>query len=62
MQGNVAVADRQYQNHLCVYDLVKNMNSALNKIVIVAIEDKWINGAKDIVMGYADKSFLEFMD
>ena len=62
MQGNVAVADRQYQNHLCVYHLVKNMNSALNKIVIVAIEDKWINGAKDIVMGYADKSFLEFMD
>ena len=37
------------------------MNSALNKIVVAAIDNQWIKGAKDMVMGYANNSFVELM-
>ena len=40
------------------YHLVKNMNNALNKIVVAAINDQWIKGAKYMVVGYASKYFL----
>ena len=35
------------------------MNSALKKIVDTAIYDQWIKGSKDLVMGYANKTFVE---
>ena len=38
------------------------MNSYLNKIVIRAIDEQRIKGTKYMVMGYANKSFLELMD
>ena len=53
--GNIAVADRQYQNNLHEYHLVKNTNSALKKIFVTAIDEQWIKGVKDVMMGYANK-------
>ena len=53
--GNIAVADRQYQNNLHEYQLVKNTNSALKKIFVTAIDEQWIKGVKDAMMGYANK-------
>ena len=37
------------------------MNSALNKIVVAAIDDQWNKGGKYIVMGWANKYFVELM-
>ena len=59
---DIAVVDRQYQNNLHNYHLVKNMNNSLNKIVIAAIDNQWIKGAKYMVMGYANNSFVELVD
>ena len=53
--GNIAVADRQYQNNLHEYHLLKNTNSALKKIFVTAIDEHWIKGVKDAMMGYANK-------
>ena len=49
--GNIAVGDQQYQNNLHDYHLVKNMNSSLKKIVLAAINNKFIKGGKYMVMG-----------
>ena len=38
--GNISVADQKYQNNLHNYHMVKNMNSALNKIVEAAIDNQ----------------------
>ena len=59
---DIAVTDRQYQDNVYDYHLVKNMNSALKKIVVADIDEQHIKGAKDLVMGYANKSFVELMD
>ena len=37
------------------------MNSALKTIVFAAIDDQWIKEGKDMVMGYANKTFVELM-
>ena len=60
--GDIAVADRQYQDNVYDYHLVKNMNSTLKKIVVEDIREQWIKGAKYMVMVYAKMSFVEFMD
>ena len=60
--GDISVTDRQYQNNLHKYHLVKNMNIALKKIFIAAIDNQWIKGTKYMVMGYSKKSFVELMD
>ena len=60
--GEIDVVDQQYQNNVYDYHLVKNMNSALKKTVVVAIDEQRIKRAKDVVMGYANKSFVEVMD
>ena len=60
--GNVVIADQKYQNNIHDYHLVKNMNSALKKIMLSAIDDQWLKGTKDLVMGYANKMFVELMD
>ena len=44
------------------YHLVKNMNRYLKKISVAAIYDQRIQGAKYMVIGYANKSFVELMD
>ena len=51
-----------YQNHLHDYNLFKNMNIALNKIGVAAINDQWIKEEKDMVMSYTNKLFVELMD
>ena len=56
---DITVADQQYQNNLHNYHLVKNMNSSLRKIVVAAIDDQWLKGAKYLVMGYTNKTFVE---
>ena len=38
------------------------MNSALNKIIVAAIDYQSIKGAIDIVMVYANNSFVELID
>ena len=38
------------------------MNRDLKKIVVADIDDQWIKGSKDMVMGYANRSFVELMD
>ena len=38
------------------------MNSALKKIFVMAIDKKWTKGAKDMIMGYANKSFVELLE
>ena len=60
--GDIAVADRQYQDNVYDYHLVKNTNNALKKIVVADIDEQHIKGAKYMVMGYANKSFVEVMD
>ena len=35
------------------------MNSSLRKIVVAAIDDQWLKGAKYLVMGYTNKTFVE---
>ena len=62
MHGNIAVADQKYQNNLHVYHLVKNMNSFLKKIIVTDIDNQWIKGSKDIVIGYAKTLFVELME
>ena len=57
--GYITVAKRKYQNNLHEYHLVKNMNSALKKIVVAAMYDEWIKGQKYMVMVYANKYFME---
>ena len=44
------------------YHLVKNMNSAFNNIIVAAIGNQWVKGSKNIVVGYANKSFVELME
>ena len=56
---NIAVADQQYQKNTHDYNLVKNMNSALKKIVVAVIDKQWMKGAKYKVMGYTNESFVE---
>ena len=56
LHGNIYVADLQYQNNIHNYYLVKNMNRALKKIFVAAINGQWIKGAKDMVMEYASKN------
>ena len=60
--GNIDVADQQYQNNFHNYNLVKNMNSALKKIAVAAINDQYSKGEKHLVMGYATKYFVELGD
>ena len=60
--GAIAVADRQYKKNVYDYQLVKNMNSNLKKIFVAATNEKCIKVAKDMVMGYTDKSFVYLMD
>ena len=62
MHQDILAAVLQYHNNVYEYQLVKNMNSALKKIVVVAIKKKCIKGAKDMVMGYVNKYFRELMD
>ena len=62
IHGNIAVTDQQYQNNIHGYHLVKNINSSLNKMVVAAIDDQWLKGAKDLMMGYSNKTFVEIMD
>ena len=38
------------------------MNSALKKNSVAAINDQWIKGVIDMVMGYENKSFLYLMN
>ena len=59
--GDISVTDCQYQKNVYDYHLVKNMNSSINKIVIVAIYKQWIKGEKYIMMGYANNSFVKLM-
>ena len=61
-QGNISIADQQYQNNIHNYHLVKNMNSSLKKIVVAAFNNQWMKGAKDLVMVYANKKVLELVD
>ena len=61
-QGNISIADQQYHNNIHNYHLVKNMNSALKKIVVAASNNQWLKRAKDLVMGYANKKFVELVD
>ena len=58
---NIAAADQQYHNNLHGYHLVNKINSPLKKISVAAINEKWIKGAKDMVMGYAIIFFVELM-
>ena len=58
----ISVAEQHYQNNVYEYHLVKNMNNSFKKIIVAAINKQWIKGAKDMVMGYANKSFVELMD
>ena len=62
IHGDIAFADRQYQNNIHDYHLVKNMNSAIKKIAVAAIRNQWIKGVKDIIMRYANKYFFPLMD
>ena len=55
MHGNNAATDWQYQNNFHDYHLVKNTNSALKEMVVSAINDQWMKGAKYMVMRYASK-------
>ena len=59
--GDIAVADQQYQNNLHDYHLVNNMNIFLKKIVVAAINNQWLKGANDLILEYANKTFLELM-
>ena len=61
-QSYITVADRQYQNNVYNYHLVKNMNSSLKKIDVTDIDEQWIKGAKDMAMGYVNKYFVGLMD
>ena len=38
------------------------MNSELKKMAVSAINNQWIKGAKNLVMGFANKTFMERMD
>ena len=58
MQGYIADAYWQYQNNVYDYQLVKNMNSYLKKS---SSRISIIKGSKDMVMGYANNSFVELM-
>ena len=59
--GDTSVENQQQKN-FHKYQRVKNTNSALNKIVFTAIGDQCIKGLKDMVIGYADKYFVELLD
>ena len=37
------------------------MNISAKKIVFASIEDQWLKGENDLVMGYANKTFVELM-
>ena len=38
------------------------MYSTPKKNVAVSINDQWIKGARDMVLGYANNSFVQLMD
>ena len=38
------------------------MYSTPKKNVAVSIDDQWIKGARDMVLGYANNSFVQLMD
>ena len=59
---DITVADHQYQNSFYDYPLVKNMNSALKKIIVVTNEKQWIKGSKDMLMWYANKYFFNIVE
>ena len=59
---DISITDQQYHNNLHVYRLVKNMSSALKNNFVAAIEEQWIKGAKDMVMGYAKNPFVNLVD
>ena len=61
-QGNISVVYQSYQKNLHEYHLVKKMNSTLKKIFIAAINEQWIKWAKDMVVRYANKYFVEMMN
>ena len=48
--GKIAVAYRKYQKNVYDYYLVKKMNRALKKIIVSAMDKKWIKGEKYTVM------------
>ena len=56
--SNIGVADQQYQKNLDDYHLLKNMNSDPKKIFVADIINQWIKGAKYMVIGYSNKSFV----
>ena len=60
--SDIVVTDHQYQNYLHDYHLVKNMKSALKKIMVVAIDNQWLKCAKDLIMGYIKKASVELTD
>ena len=37
-------------------------NSTIKEIFVTAIDKEWIKGAKEMVMGYTNKSFVKVMD
>ena len=42
--------------------MVKNMNSELKKMAVAEINNQCIKGTKNLVMGFANKTFVEQMD
>ena len=59
--GDINVAYQKYYNNIHDYHLVKNMNSALRNIVIAAIDNQLLKGAKDLVVGCTNKIFVELV-
>ena len=62
MHGDISITYRQYHNNLHGYQLAKYMNSALKKTVVASIDGQWIKWKKDMLMGYANKSFVELTE
>ena len=60
--GDISISDQQYQNTLHNYNLVKIINRSLKKITVIEIDDQCLKGAKDMVMVFANKSFVELLD
>ena len=61
MHGDISVLEQQYQNKLHDYRLFRNIHSTLKKIVVAYINNQWIKGGKDMVMGHTNKSFVKLM-
>ena len=56
-----SIAGNSPQNNDYDYHLVKNMNSAIKKIGVADIDGNRIKGAKYMVVGHANKYFVEMM-